>query len=164
MRRDKFGRPGVVAELVGMTHGPEVREAIIAGLSEGRSLRQICRKDGMPDWRTVLRWQVDDEDFAIKCARAREAGAESDLAEMDAIERKVLKGLIAPQAANVVLANKRWRMEKLKSRTFGQKLEVEHSGAIRTLTDEQLESRLAQLLAETGSPGAAGGAGEAEAP
>lgn len=136
-----------------MTYPADSRTKIIEGLSEGKSLRAICGKDGLPSWRTVLRWQVEDEDFGSRCARAREAGAEAELEKMRGMERKVLLGTINPQAANVVLSNMRWRMEKLKPRAFGQKLEIEHGGSIRTLTDEQLAQKVAEYAARvTGEP------------
>ena len=102
-------------------------DTIIEKLAEGYSLRTICKDESMPNWRTVLRWQVEREDFASKCAHAREAMAEAEHEGMARIERGVLAGTIDHKAASVVLAIKRWRMEKLKSKAFGNK--IQHADA-----------------------------------
>lgn len=53
---------------------PEIRERIIAGISEGIPLAVICREDGMPCDDTVRNWADEDERFARDIARARECG------------------------------------------------------------------------------------------
>lgn len=112
------------------TYTESVGDLIIARLAEGESLRSICEANpDLPDRSTILRWQHDNEDFAAKCARAREFGAESHYDDMAQIETDVLSGALEPKAANVVLANKRWRLEKLKPRVFGARVAHEVTGA-----------------------------------
>lgn len=53
---------------------PEVIEAIIEGVADGVPLREVCRREGMPNWRTVYDWLEADEDFSARFARARELG------------------------------------------------------------------------------------------
>ena len=43
-------------------------------LSEGVPLREICRKDGMPAWRTVYDWMAKDEELSTSIAHARDLG------------------------------------------------------------------------------------------
>lgn len=38
----------------------EIQEKLVAEIQTGRSLRQVCGDDGMPDIRTVTRWLVAD--------------------------------------------------------------------------------------------------------
>jgi transposase-like protein len=53
----------------------ELAERILFELSEGRSLRDICRDDGMPHHSTVRLWAIEDrEGFAARYSRAREFG------------------------------------------------------------------------------------------
>jgi len=40
-------------------------------------LREICRKDGFPEWRTVYDWMYRDEDLSAAIARAREVGQDA---------------------------------------------------------------------------------------
>lgn len=56
---------------------PQVEDEICRRLSEGETLRAICRDEGMPPWRSVYDWIAQDEGFAARFARAREVGADA---------------------------------------------------------------------------------------
>ena len=49
-------------------------DEIIEWISAGKTLREWCRQDGNPSFRTVYDWMEKDEDFALRFARAREIG------------------------------------------------------------------------------------------
>jgi len=54
---------------------PELCTEILLRLTEGETLREICRTAGMPSDRTVRRWALDDvAGFGARYARAREIG------------------------------------------------------------------------------------------
>jgi len=52
-------------------------DEIIDRLSDGEPLRQICRDDHMPSWKTVYRWIDDDSNLSSRIAHARELGEEA---------------------------------------------------------------------------------------
>lgn len=56
------------------SYDPAVAHKICELLSEGVSLREICRMEGMPAWRNVYFWMARDEDLSAHIARAREVG------------------------------------------------------------------------------------------
>jgi hypothetical protein len=56
---------------------PAVEKRIIDGLCDGTPLRELCRQEGMPNWRTVYLWQERDADFAAQVARARDTGTDA---------------------------------------------------------------------------------------
>lgn len=57
---------------------PEIASKLCAELSTGRTLRDVCRDDGMPPESTVRGWVLDDrEGFAAQYTRARELGYHS---------------------------------------------------------------------------------------
>jgi hypothetical protein len=60
-------------------------DQIVERISNGEPLRQICRSDGMPSWRTVYDWIDADKEFAARFARARELGEEAISQECFAI-------------------------------------------------------------------------------
>lgn len=111
------------------SYTPELADEICDRLAEGESLRAICRDDGMPDRRTVLRWLEKDEAFAAKCARARELQADALEEGMAEVEQQTLSGQLDPKAANVVLSSRRWRAEKLAPKKYGNRQAVELTGA-----------------------------------
>lgn len=130
-------------------YSPELADLICARLADGKSLRRLCLPEDMPDRESVRQWLIKYPEFSAKYAQAREDQAEFHHDEMDEIEGDVRSGLLSPQAGNVILGNKRWRMEKLKPKAYGQKLELDHTGSIAQQTDAQLDSRITLLLAKT---------------
>jgi hypothetical protein len=69
----KTGRPS--------KYTPEIATKIVEQLSEGIPLREICRQEGMPAWRTIYDWMYQDDvsgaasvGLSAAIARAREIG------------------------------------------------------------------------------------------
>ena len=106
-----------------------LREAICAGLAEGKTLRLICALEGMPDRATVYRWLADDPnaDFRDQYARARAIG-------LDLIADEVLEIADAPACAEggaqgMPVENRRlqidarkWYLSKLAPKKYGEYL------------------------------------------
>jgi len=59
------------------TYSHKIAQLICEMLSEGISLRAICRQEGFPAWRTVYDWMVKDQTLAAAIARARELGQDA---------------------------------------------------------------------------------------
>ena len=105
----------------------EIQERLVAEIQTGRSLRQVCGDEGMPDIRTVTRWLVADAAFAHKYARARMAQADVLFDRMEAVEEAVSAGEMDSHAARVVLDSMRWRASKLAPKVYGDRLDVQVS-------------------------------------
>lgn len=114
------GRPSSYSE--------DLADSICEQLASGQSLRQICDQPGMPHRITVIRWQESNEDFATKCARAREEQADY----MDDLILEVANNCTpeTAQADRVKISAYQWRASKLKPKKYGDKQQVEHTGAI----------------------------------
>jgi len=73
---------------------PELATEITQRLSEGEPLRQICRDDHMPEWRTIYDWMYRNEELSTAIAKARELGqeaiAEDILNEINADPERIL--------------------------------------------------------------------------
>ena len=72
--KKKTGRPS--------KYTPELAAEMCDRLSNGEPLRQICRDDRMPEWRTVYDWLARDPELSAQVARAREAGYEAMAEEL----------------------------------------------------------------------------------
>ncbi len=152
------GRPSAYSE--------ELAAAICDRLINGESLVRICKSEGMPDRSTVLRWQASLPEFAAKCARARDGQADFLHDDMAEIEDKVADGTMDPAAARVILSSKQWRASKLAPKKYGDRTQLEHTGAgggpiqtvdLSSLTEEQLAALEPVLAAlASGSDGASG--------
>jgi hypothetical protein len=49
-------------------------DELVAWISDGKTLREFCRKPGMPSFGTVYEWMKKDESFAERITRARDSG------------------------------------------------------------------------------------------
>ena len=64
--KKKNGRPS--------TYDPLIAKQMCEQLSEGIPLREICRQEGFPAWRTVYDWMKKDSDLSTAIAYARDVG------------------------------------------------------------------------------------------
>ena len=106
----------------------ELHDRICLRISEGESLRQICKDADMPSRATVFRWLEHDPIFETKRARASALQGDWLFDEMSEIEDGTLSGKIDPTVARVVLSSKQWRAAKLAPKKYGDKTTVENTG------------------------------------
>lgn len=55
----------------------KVADEIVRRISEGETLRSICRDEHIPTWQRIYEWIGANEEFAGRIARARELGADA---------------------------------------------------------------------------------------
>lgn len=122
----------------------EQRAAIIEGLTDGRSLRAICRGEGMPTVTTVMRWCAADEEWCEQYARARQAG---DDAMAEDIQEISDRADLDPNDKKVRIDARKWLLAKRQPRKYGDKIDVTSGGEkLQTEVDEATRAvRLAAL-------------------
>jgi hypothetical protein len=116
------------------TYKPATAAVICTQLIDGKSLRAICRQEGMPSVSTVHHWIERYEDFGNRVARARKLQAHTfvdGLQEIIAICLDIVNGVRAGtmeqiQAAKVCAENYRWIAGKALPAVYGDLLR--HSG------------------------------------
>lgn len=126
----------------------ETADAICLLLSEGVSLREICRAEEMPSKTTVFRWLSKFEAFRDQYARAKEAGIEAlaeDLLDIaddgsnDWIERANSDGEKsgvysvngeAIARSKLRVDTRKWILSKLAPKKYGDRIHQEHSGQV----------------------------------
>jgi hypothetical protein len=143
-----------------------IQELVIAEIQTGRSLRQVCKEEGMPDFRTVQRWIVSDGQFAVKYARARMAQADTLFDRMEEVEEQVSAGTMDSHAARVVLDSMRWRASKLAPKVYGDRLDVSVSDSRISITGalQAAQSRLLDVIDVTPILPSASSASDNEGP
>lgn len=126
----------------------ELAGTICERLAEGESLRSICSEDAMPSQSMVFRWLAADEAFREMYARAREAQADTlfdeildiaDDARNDWMEKRSAEGEQvgwqengeAIRRSQLRIDARKWMAGKLRPKKYGDKLDVEHGGAVR---------------------------------
>jgi hypothetical protein len=133
----------------------------------------------MPSRGAVQHWVVHDhQGFAARYARACEIGwqlmAEDtlDIADDGRNDVYITQDGFEKTSQDVVnrsrlrVDTRKWLLSKMLPKIYGDKLDLNHSGdlSLRGVSDEKLESRLADLLGKTRIAGFIGGAGAAEGP
>jgi hypothetical protein len=121
-------------------YGPEIAAHICAEIAAGKSMREICRADGMPDMATVFRWLARHAEFREQYTRARELQADylaeeileiADDGRNDWTKRE--DGSEAVNAETVQRSRlrvdaRKWLMSKLQPKKYGDKITQEMTG------------------------------------
>jgi hypothetical protein len=122
------------------TYTTHMADFICIRLSEGESLQEIVKTDGMPNRATVYRWLLEQPLFCDKYTRAREEQADTLADEIigiadespetvevrdkhgEVIDIKIDSGYVAYQKQRIEA--RKWTAMKLKPKKYGDKLEL----------------------------------------
>lgn len=124
------------------------REMILEGLADGKSLRRICRQDGMPSVSTVMRWCADDEHWREQYVRAREAGDDAMAEDIHEIADEDGKD---PQDKRVRIDARKWLLAKRQPKKYGDATTLKHAdadGEKLPMDDVGRATRLAAIFAQ----------------
>lgn len=114
---------------------PELKEKIVELIASGVSVRKISAMDGMPHFVSIQRWQLDDAEFASKCAQARAQAQDLAVEEIQALADEVPeRGADGKMDAAFVawkrnqISARQWIASKLAPKKYGDKLDVDVQG------------------------------------
>jgi transposase-like protein len=100
---------------------PELAAAILKVVSEGSTLRRVCRDEGIPE-STVRTWARDDKQgFAAKSAQARAMQVD---ALADELIEVAYRDDLDPQDKRVRCDTIKWTLSKLAPKRYGDRLLV----------------------------------------
>lgn len=149
------GRPSEFSEAV----ADEICRLIA---EDGLSVRAVCKRDEMPARSVVFKWLSQQPQFADQYARAMEERANAIFEEVIEQADECPPDKDAAAAYRLRIDARKWAAGKLNPKRYGDRQQIDVSGNIRTLSDEQIDSRLSQLLGKAGLGPALGGTGEEE--
>lgn len=131
---------------------PDVAAEILRRLTEGESLRAICKDAHLPAESTVRAWAVEDlNGFAAHYARARDIGLDamadelleiSDDGSNDWMERNGADSegwSVNGEAlgrSRLRVDTRKWLLSKMAPKKYGDRVALDHGGSIN-LTHEQ---------------------------
>lgn len=116
------GRPGRPS-----TYREEIADEIVKRMIEGESLTDICKDERMPPRVTIYAWYDRHPEFYQRCARAREALADFLVDEIEELAKTTTEANV--QSRKVQISTKQWRAMKLAPRFYGDRAQVEVTGA-----------------------------------
>jgi hypothetical protein len=102
-------------------YSQELADVICAQLSDGKSLRSICRQESMPSTTTIFNWLRTNEPFLEQYARAKEESADALADDMLEIADDLSE---EAQSRRVRVDTRKWIASKLKPKKYGDKLEL----------------------------------------
>lgn len=127
--KKKIGRPSTFTQ--------EIADEICFRLSEGQSLRQICRDDDMPVMSTVLLWVLKNKIFSEQYRHAREIQADvmfdetidiADDGSNDWMEIETKSGRVIEVAnhehinrSRLRVETRKWYISKVLPKKYGEK-------------------------------------------
>jgi hypothetical protein len=146
------------------TYTKQIADIICIRLSEGESLKEIVRSEGMPDRATVYRWLLEQPAFCDMYTRAREEQADTLADEIiaiadespeineirdkhgDVIDIKIDSGYVAYQKQRIEA--RKWTAMKLKPKKYGDKLELagDPNNPMKVEVQSEADTYLAALL------------------
>lgn len=115
----------------------EIASRICAELAEGRSLRDVCSDEGMPDKSTVFRWLPKHPEFRDQYARAQEdrtAAMAEDMLEIADGEERDADVHADVQRDKLRIDTRKWLMSKMAPKRYGDKQEIDHKSSDGSMT------------------------------
>ena len=118
-----------------------------------RPIHQVAKDEDMPSESAIYLWLQKYPAFMEKYTRAREIRAFRRAESADQVTEDMRAGLIDAAQARVEFDKIRWQAGRENSRVFSEKHQVEHSGHIDTMSDEQVQKRYAELIEKAKADG-----------
>ncbi len=154
--KKKRGRPS--------KYTSEIAARICDRITQGESLRSICKTPGMPSPSQVCKWLNAYSEFSGQYARAREAAGDAAYEDIVEIERQLKDKQIDAHTARVLIDSIKWRASKLKPQLYGDHQQVLIGGGLKVASRDLVDGApqwIKERIAKTTSagPGAELGAG-----
>lgn len=146
------GRPSDYSE--------EIADRICDEIIGGAALYKLCQQPDFPAERAVYQWLERYPEFAQKYARARELQQDREADHIVTIADEAKDANVA----RLQIDARKWRASKLAPKKYGDRLDLNHSGAIERISDEQLDAKLVELLGKAGVVPTPGGEGSPKEP
>lgn len=116
-------------------YNDELAAEICTRLSNGKSLRSICKMKDMPSPESVRLWLIKYPEFMAQYALAREEQADSIFDEcLDIVDKKTMTPEEI-QHARLRVDTRKWMAGKLRPKKYAEKLDVEHGGKVTVNID-----------------------------
>lgn len=109
-----MGRPTLYTE--------DVAARILGALSDGQSMRTVCKPDDMPCMATVWKWLHEREDFSERYVRAKQESADSMVEDMHAIADDES---LDHNSRRVRVDTRKWIAARLKPKKYGDRVALE---------------------------------------
>lgn len=102
-------------------------------IAKGRNVIETLNSDNRyPDWTTFRRWKNNNEELRTLYVNSQQDKAIALENEIDDLRNMLLAKEIDYPTYNALVNTLKWKMAKMYSKLFGDKIQTEHSGEITT--------------------------------
>lgn len=108
-------------------YSDELVTEICEKIADGKSLRAICREEGMPDITTIMDWLNKKPEFSQQYAHAREMQADGLFDQALDILTENYSDNVGVQSAKVKFDVIKWTAGKLAPKKYGDKIDMTSS-------------------------------------
>lgn len=122
-----IGRPTIFTQ--------ELADEICFQLSQGKSLRSVCRMEGMPAGETIFRWFREKPFFNEQYAKAKQEATDALAEDIQDISDEALEGIqnspsdsARVKAQQLRIDTRKWIMAKMKPKKYGDKVDYTTNG------------------------------------
>lgn len=135
----KTGKPSAKTGRPAERPDQKIVEELLDWISDGKTLRSFCRREGKPAWRTIYHWLDKDPEFLARIAHARDMGADAIAEEcLEIIDTMPMTaGGDNPRLDSAHVAWMKNRIEarlkllsKWNPKKYGDKVGLDHQGGI----------------------------------
>lgn len=109
---------------------PELWEELLGHIAAGESLRQVCKREGMPHQGSVMRWLAKDESLQPAYAAAMAMRAEFYAEEIVDIADEDCEDAVAAARNRLRVDARKWVACKLVPKKYGEKVDMNHGGGV----------------------------------
>ena len=120
--KSNAGRPTIYSK--------ELIERICEQVSNGKSLRAVCRAKDTPSMSTVMVWLGENDEFSEQYRKATEQREDFHFEEMMEIADKVLPESAEVAKAKLQIDTRKWVLSRMNPKKYGDKQQMEHSGDV----------------------------------
>lgn len=110
-------------------------------LDEGRSLRSVCREEGMPAPSTFLDWVREDPELAEQYARARDGIIDAEFDEIKTIPDNATETPEGIAKAKLQMDARKWRLSKMRPLVYGEQTKAAPAVAVQINNTSAAPSR-----------------------
>lgn len=115
----------------------DIAEELSQWIAHGKTLREFCRQEGKPAWRTVYAWMEKDKEFYARIAHARDLGYDAIAEEtLEIIDTRPPNDMNGKSDSGYVAWSKNRVEQRMKllakwsPKKYGDKVGIEHSGSV----------------------------------
>jgi len=119
-----------------------IKARVCLEITEGKSLRSICEADDMPTAETIRVWLIEDGEFSVQYARAREEQADFYADEIIDIADTAKDANLA----RLQIDARKWKASKLQPKKYGDKLNLDAD--LNLKADDTITGLLARIASE----------------